>query len=116
MFHVPATKHDVVWFERSGQTFDDIGDVFSPLLFAEPLQTAKANIVFVNGFPIGKMADFHRLQHFVDDHRRAEARSQSQEKHTSAFVAAQRLDRRVVDYFNRASEGLLKIKTYPAGS
>src|ERR1700722_933940 len=62
------------------------------------------------------MTELHRFDDAVQDHRRAESRSQSQEQHPSAPVAAESLHRRIVDDPYRQAECRSKIEPRPTSS
>src|SRR5216683_85216 len=62
------------------------------------------------------MAEFHRLNDAVHDHRRTQTRSESQEEHLSAFVASQRLHGSVIDQLHGPAEGSFKIESGPTAS
>ena len=60
------------------------------------------------------MAELHRLQDPVHDHRRAEAGAEPEEQHPPALVAAERLHRRVVHDLGRLPERGLEVEADPA--
>ena len=58
--------------------------------------------------------ELHRRDDPVDDERRAEAGAESEEEHLAAFVASERLHRRVVDHLRRLAERCLEVEPDPA--
>jgi hypothetical protein len=62
---------------------------------------------------VRQVSELHRLQNAIHDHRGAKTRSQAQEQHPAAPVAADRLHQRIVDDLRRAAERLFEIETGP---
>ena len=62
------------------------------------------------------MSELHRQEVAVHDQRAAESRSQTEEQHLSAFVAAQRLHGGVVHELDRDAEGLAVVELDPPAS
>src|SRR5262245_57909712 len=48
--NIPSPEHDIVGFERRGQTADHIGDIAAPLGFSPLLEPALPHVVFVGAF------------------------------------------------------------------
>jgi hypothetical protein len=59
------------------------------------------------------VADFHRFHRAIDDQRRAETRTETEEEHASALITAQRLHGRIVDHPHRPPEDLLEFTAHP---
>ena len=59
------------------------------------------------------MREFHRLGDIVDDHRGAEAGTQSQEQHAPALIAADGLHQSVIDHLDRLAELRGEIEAGP---
>ena len=60
------------------------------------------------------MSQLHREQISIDNHRRTQASTESQEKHATAFIATQGLHGRIVDDLYGAVESLLEVKANPS--
>src|SRR6266478_463182 len=91
-----------------------IYDVLTPLLAASLLQASAPNVVLVGPFFLGKMRKFQRSHFAVHDRARTEASAQTQEKHLSFLVGAERLHGRVVDDPDRAPKCSFKVKIDPS--
>ncbi len=97
-----------------GEFFNHVGHVAPPLLLAEALQPADADVVFVGFLAVREVAQLHRLDDPVDDHRGTQPGAEPQKEHLPAAVAAQGLHGGVVDHLHPAAEGLLEIEAHPA--
>src|ERR1700723_2697921 len=62
------------------------------------------------------MREFHRRNDAVDDHGGTQPRSEAEEQHSAALVAADRLHRGVVQQYSGPVEGLAKIEPNPTGA
>lgn len=114
VFHVAAAQYHVIGLQRGDQTGDHVDDVFAPLLFAMLFQPGRTHVVLVGAFLEGQVGQLHRHENAVHHHRRAQARPQSQEQQLPPLGAAQGLQGRVVDQFDRAPERGLKVEADPA--
>src|SRR6266581_1872128 len=114
---IASSKHHVFDFESVLEPFDDVGYMAAPILFSEPLQTAKTNIVLVS-LPmfIRKMRQFHRLQDSIDDHRGAQPGAEAQKEHPSPLVTSEGLHGSIIGNLDRTTECLAEIKPNPAGA
>src|SRR6202021_523845 len=94
---------------------DDVGDPLPPLLRAQTFEAGRSRIILEGpALVIRQMAELHRLQNAINDHGGAKARSESEEQHSPAFVAAESLHQRVVDHLRRTAKSFCKIKADPA--
>ena len=103
LLHVAAAEHHLVRLERRAQALDDVEHRAPPLLLAETLEAADAEVVLVGPLPVRQVAELHRLDDAVDDEGRAEPGAEAEEEHLPAPVAAERLHRRVVHHLRRAA-------------
>src|SRR6185503_11615890 len=109
-----AAQHDVIRLQCGEQTLQDVIDLTLPFLPANALEGCGADALLERlAVAVRQMSEFHRLQNAIDDHRGAKTRSQAQEQHPAALVAADRLHQRIVDDLRRAGEGLFEIETGP---
>jgi hypothetical protein len=81
MSHVATAKNDFIWFERGNERGDDICDLPPPAALARTFESPLPDVVFVRVLPVGKMAQFHRFDDSVNDHRRTQTRSQAEKQH-----------------------------------
>src|SRR5882757_741928 len=116
MPRVSASENNFVWFERSGQSFDDIGDMPAPLFFALLFQGCIANIALIGSLLVREVAQFHRFDDTIDNESRPEAGSKTQEEHFAAPETAQSLHGRVVDNFDVTAERGCEVETNPSAS
>src|SRR5450631_2961506 len=87
----------------------------SPFLFSEPLESGQPDVILVSAaFFVRQVCQFHWFQHAVHNHRGTQAGAQTKEKHSSAFVTAQRLHRRIVNDFHGTPKRFFEIKFYPS--
>ncbi len=76
-----------------------------------------AQVIFVAAAPfIGQMRKLHRRHRTVDNQCRTQPRAQTQKKHATAFVAADRLHRSIIHEQCRPAKGFAKVKTNPTAS
>src|SRR5581483_783015 len=69
---VAAADDHAVRFERRAQDADDFEDVLVPVLLAQTAQALRSGVVLVApALLVGEVAQLHRLEIAVDDHRRA---------------------------------------------
>src|SRR5271156_6858820 len=76
LFGITAPENDVVGLQRRSEMLDDVGDLLPPLLLAESCEARRSHIVLESpALVIRQMTELHRLQHAINDHRGAEART-----------------------------------------
>src|SRR5207245_6569111 len=115
LFRVAAAEHDVVGDERFLQLRDREFDLAFPLFFAKPFQAGAAKIIFDDcAITIGQIAEFEREDGVGPNKSRTEAGAESEKKHSTAAVTAERLHGGVVDQADRFAKCLLEIKSDPA--
>jgi hypothetical protein len=85
-----------------------------PLLLAEPLTAALADVVLERRCTERQVAELQRHCLPVDDERRAEAGAEPEEEHLAVLVLAERLHDRVVHDLRRLAERLLEVEPDPA--
>src|SRR6185437_6398502 len=89
----------------------------APLLVAEPPAAALADVVLESAAVfVGHVTDLHGLHRAVENQRRAEARAEPEEEHPAAFIAAERLHRRIVDHPYWPAESLPEVIADPTRS
>ena len=76
LHEISVTYDDILGFSCRDQSFDHILNKSARTLLTDAVETPLANIIFVCALLVGQVADFHRLDNAVHDHRRAESRSQ----------------------------------------
>src|ERR1700692_2943633 len=69
--YVSAADDHIVGFSRRDQSFDHILDEFPPALFADAVEAPVADVIFECALLVGQMAELHRLDNAVHDHRSA---------------------------------------------
>src|SRR5262249_247181 len=100
--------------QRGNKTLNDVLNVLSPLLLAVFLQSANAHIVFVRAFLVRQMTELHGLDNAVDDERRPQSGAEPEKQHLPAFIAAERLHRRIVQDLGWPLECRFKVEAEPA--
>ena len=117
LFGIAAAQNDVIDHERGFQPICDIVHGPMPFLFSQAQEAALANVIFEGpSLTIRQVSQFHRGDHFIDDHRRSQARTEPEKEHAAAFVAAERLHGGVVDDANRLTEASREIEPDPAAA
>src|SRR5216683_2817056 len=111
---IASPENHVIGPQRLGKVSYNLRDVLPPLLAASLLQASAPNVVLVGPFSVGKMRKFQRSYFAVHDRARSDASAQTQEKHLSFLVGAERLHGRVVDDPDRAPECSFKVKIDPS--
>src|SRR5690348_1476227 len=112
---ISSADDNVIRLKGRAKSFDHIGDVAPPFLFPEALQPANADKILVGlPFLVRKVAQFHRFEKSVHDHRGAQAGAQAEEKHTAASITAERLHGGVVDNFDGPAERFPEIESHPS--
>ena len=71
-------------------------------------------LVHTSALLVRQVREFHRLEHAIDDERRAEPGAEAEEEHAAALVAAQRLHGGVVDHSHGTPERLLEVEPDPS--
>ncbi len=87
MFYVPTAQNHVFRLERRDQTGYDVRDMVPPLVPPPAFQPSLPHIFLVRVALVRQMAEFHRLDDAVRNHRRSQTRAQAQEQHLATFVA-----------------------------
>src|SRR5262249_1123260 len=111
---VTAAEDDVLGQKCGGEVLDGLENRLLPVLVAMFLERVLADVVLERPLLVRKVAELHRRDDAVQDHRRAEAGAEPEEEHASAVVAPERLHRRVVDQLRRLAERLLEVESLPA--
>jgi hypothetical protein len=113
VFCVAPAEYHLLGFKRGDQLLHGFRDVTSPFVYAQTVQTALPDVVLV-GVPLPRqMPELHRLDNAARDHRRPQARSQTQKKHFPSPIAPQSLHCGVIDQLHRPSEGRFEIESRP---
>jgi hypothetical protein len=114
---IAAADDDVVGLQDGAQFRHDLDHGSTPLLGAETLEGALTDPFLVTAFIfIRQMRKFHGCDHAIHDHGGAKPRTQAEEQHPAAFVAADCLHRCIVDDACGPAKGLAKIKSDPPGA
>ncbi len=89
----------------------------TPACLPQPLEAAGPHVVLVGtSVPIGEVREFHWREGAINDHGRTEAGAEPEVEHPPALIAAQSLQRRVVDDPRGTPQGLLEIETHPSAT
>src|ERR1700691_1086235 len=102
---IAASQHDVIGLQCLDEMHDDVGNLPPPLFLSEAFEAGDPHTILKRlALAVRQMPKLRRLQDAVDDHRRAQTRSQPKKKHPAALVTAESLHHRVIDHLRRATE------------
>jgi hypothetical protein len=112
---VAASEHDVVRAHGRGEPLDRLEDGGPPLLLAEALAAALADVVLEGRLAEGQVRELKRLDDNAVHECRAEAAAEPEKQHHAALVAAERLHRGVV-HLRRLAERVFEVEPDPPGA
>src|SRR5580704_7041582 len=116
LFYVTAAQNHVFRLKSGDQMGYDVGRIALPFVFSKSLQPSLANVILIGVPLVRQMAEFHRLDDAVHNHRGSQTRAQPQKQHLAAFVAPQSLHGRVIGQLHGMSESSFKIEAEPTAS
>jgi len=113
---VAASQNHLVRFKGGRQSGNHVRNIVPPSLLAEVQECCVANIALVRFSLVRKMAQFHGLHNAIDNERRPESGSQSQEEHLPFSVAAQALHRCIIYQLYWTAKSSPIVKAHPSVS
>src|SRR6188472_595849 len=81
---IPAAEHDVLRLERGDEPVDRLQHRLPPALLAKTVASPLADVVLERRLPEREVAELHRLELAVDDHRRPEPGSEPEKEHPAS--------------------------------
>src|SRR5262249_5647052 len=113
--NIAAPEHDVIGDEGELELGDSKNHFGFPFILAQSINPWDAKEVFdFFVFAIGKIAEFEREKHFVQDQGRTESGAEPEKEHSAAVVTPQRLHCGVIDHVHRFAERGFEIEADPA--
>ena len=112
--HVAAAEHDVFRGHCGAQQLDAFEHDVLPRVFAERDEAALAEQIFERLALVWKVRELEPDDAPVVDQRGPEPGSQADEEHAAAFIAAERLHRRIVHDADRLAESRGPVESDPA--
>ncbi len=109
---LPPPSTTIVNVHCDLELLNDLCHVVLPFLFSPPLQACLSHLVFIApAFLIRQVCQFHGLEDVVNDQGRAKSRAQTQKKHPTPLIGAQRLHSCVIDFQSCVAVDLHQAQT-----